>query len=55
MPASLENAARWKPTNMTPKKPPVMPSGLKAPFTIMPSAGMIWSALPRMTMRQEMT
>src|SRR5690606_1689310 len=31
MPASLENAARWKPTISTPMMPPMPASGVKAP------------------------
>jgi hypothetical protein len=38
-PASLENAARWKPTMSAPSAPPRMPSGEKAPPMIAPTAG----------------
>ena len=33
-PASLENTARLTPITMTPKKPPYIAVGLKAPVTI---------------------
>ena len=55
MPASFENAARWKPTTMVPKMPPATLCMSKAPATIAPSAGRIMSRLPRITMRQDST
>ena len=38
MPASLEKAARWKPTISTPMTPPATLSGLKAPVKMAPKA-----------------
>ena len=37
-PASLENAARWKPMIITPTTPPATPSGLNAPVMMEPNA-----------------
>ena len=53
MPASLENAARWKPTISTPTMPPATPSGVNAPLkmsTERPRGSA--SKLPSMTTRQ---
>ncbi len=54
-PASLENAARWKPMIRTPTTPPVTPSGEKAPLMMSPNALSIEEKLPRMTTRQATT
>ncbi len=48
VPASLEKAARRKPTTSTPMKPPVMAVGLKASETIVPiAAGTSPAWIPR--------
>ena len=54
-PASLEKAARVIPTTMTPRKPPMTPSGVKAPVKIPAIAPGICGALVRMTKTQART
>jgi len=49
MPASLEKAARWKPTMRAPMAPPATPSGLKAPRMMSANAPGTASRLNAMT------
>ncbi len=55
MPASLEKAARWKPTMSAPSTPPATPSGLKALVTMALTASGTWPMLPMITTRQAIT
>ncbi len=55
MPASLEKAARWKPTIRAPMRPPATPSGAKAPTMMSETASGTAVTLVRMTKRQATT
>ena len=55
MPASFENAARWNPTTSTPRNPPPIARGLKAPVKMSLKASGTWLAFITITASAEST